>query len=268
MASIRSRSPGYKLGSFAQLQAPEIDWTLSHSSATFDSPDKRLFSSQWQPERIYAGGAIIVPPTYSSYDPSGSGYGHAQRIWKNISEESDQFFANGKLPFTQWSDDEGYLKLGFFTDSVGREYSEDTFAYETGGQYQADWEDFWSDVYLDSNPAISASDQDVDYTGNQQITAWYTMLDLPINSRFKVVGGARHESTDLEIINHPESANAQYLPPGGTGWTRFGPEADVSYSQNDLLPSIGFELQPIEKIKLRGSTARPSRGKRSRNYLR
>jgi len=76
---------------------------------------------------------------------------------------------------------------------------------------------------------------------------------MPLSSYFKVIGGARHESTDLEITNHPESDNAQYLPPGGSGWTRFGPEADVSYSQDDVLPSIGFEFKPTEKVKVRAS---------------
>ena len=245
--------PEFGVGSLLAFLDPELDWTLSHSSAGLNSPDKRLFASQWQDERVYAGGAVVIPPTYSSYDPSGTGFGNAQRIWKNITEVSDQFFANGKLPFTQWSGEEGYLKLGFFNDSVGREYVEDTYTYDGESQYQADWSEFWSDVYLDSNPTIIESKQDVDYTGSQNIKAWYYMLDLPLNSQVKFIGGARHESTDLEITNHPESPNAQYLPPGGTGWTRFGPEADVSYSQDDILPSIGFEFTPIEQVKVRAS---------------
>ncbi len=246
----------YKLGSFGQLLNPEIDWTLAHSSASLDSPDKRLFSSQWQPGRVIdlpdPLPDLVTEPVYSPYDPSGSGYGHAQRIWRSITEDSDQFFANGKLPFEQWNGQEGYFKLGFFTDNVGREYEEETFAYQ-GGQYEAEWDQFWSDVFLDSDVQIDASDQDVDYTGSQDITAWYYMIDMPLSSFFKVIGGARHESTDLKIVNHPESENAQYLPSGGTGWTRFGPEADVSYSQDDILPSIGIELKPREKVTFRAS---------------
>lgn len=247
--------PDYRLGRFMQFLDPEFDWTLAHSEASMDSPDKRLFSTQWKPEQIRVIGntTFVSPALHTGYDPSGSGYGFAQRIWKDITEESDQFFTNGRLPFEQWSGEKGYLKLGFFTDAVTRQYNEDSFFYETGGSYEGQWDDLWSAVYLDEERAIEASDQDVDYTGTQDITAWYYMMDLPLTAYLKVVGGARHESTDLEIVNHPESANAQYLPPRGSGWTRFGPEADVSYSQDDVLPAIGVEFVPIEKIKVRAS---------------
>ncbi len=246
-------TPEYDLGGYARILSPEIDWTLAHSDATLDSPDKRVFSTEWSPERVIIPDVFVVPPTHTGYDPSGSGHGFAQRIWKDITEESDQAIVNGKLPFEQWSGEEGYLKLGIFADSTNREYNEDSFAYESGGSYQAPWEEFWSNAYLDEERVLTPSDQDVDYTGDQEITAWYYMMDLPLSSYLKVVGGARHESTDLEITNHPESDNAQYLPPGGSGWTRFGPEADVSYSQDDVLPSIGIELKPMDKVKLRAS---------------
>ena len=241
------------LGSFGKLLSPKIDWTAAHSSATLDSPDKRLFSTEWTPGRVVIPGVLEFPAVHTGYDPSGSGFGFAQRIWKDITEESDQAFLNGKLPFEQWSGEEGYLKLGVFSDSVTREYNEDSFFYDTGGSYEGPWEAFWSRVYVGEGHPIDASDQDVDYTGEQDITAWYYMIDMPLSSYFKVIGGARHESTDLEITNHPESDNAQYLPPGGSGWTRFGPEADVSYSQDDVLPSIGFEFKPTEKVKVRAS---------------
>jgi len=247
--------PHYQLGAFGQNLDPELDWTLAHSSATFDSPDKRLFSTVWTPEsvRVIGDTTFVTPAVHTGYDPSGSGYGFAQRVWKDITEESNQFFTNGKLPFEQWSGEQGYFKLGFFADAVERKYNEDSFFYETGGSYQAEWDDLWSSVYLDDDPEIEASDQDVDYTGNQDITAFYYMVDLPLTSYVKVIGGARHESTDLEITNHPESDNAQYLPPSGTGWTRFGPEADVSYSQDDVLPAIGIEVKPLDKVKVRAS---------------
>ena len=243
----------YKLGRFGQVLDPEVDWTVAHSSASLYSPDKRLFSTEWSPGRVVIPDVLEFPAVHTGYDPSGSGYGFAQRIWKEITEDSDQFFANGKLPFEQWSGEEGYFKMGFFVDDVTREYEEDTFFYDTGGSYEGDWEDFWSDVYLDEERTIYASDQDVDYTGDQKITAWYYMVDMPLTSYLKVVGGARHESTDLEITNHPESDNAQYLPPGGTGWTRFGPEADVSYSQDDVLPAFSVEVKPTEKVKVRAA---------------
>ncbi len=236
---------------------PEIDWTLAHSVARLDSPDKRVFSSKWQPERVVPLPPplddLVFPPVYTGFDPGGSGESFAQRIWKDIREDSDQVQVNGKLPFEQWSGEEGYFQTGLFNDQVDREFDQDSFIYDTGGSFEAPWEVLWTDFFVGQNPEINDSDEDVDYTGKQNISAWYYMFDLPFTADFKFIGGQRFESTELNITNEPESTNARYLPPDGTGWTRFGPEADVEFSQDDILPSVGFEYTPIEKVKLRAS---------------
>jgi hypothetical protein len=242
----------HEFGQFMKTLNPKIDWTLSHSEAGMDQPDKRVFSTFWTPGRVIPG-LPEFPAVHTGYDPSGSGNGFAQRIWKDIEEKSDQISLNGKLPFQQWSEQEGYLKTGIFLDRVTREYSQDSFFYEPGGSFSGPWESFWSDVYAREGHPIIASDEDVDYSGEQKIFAWYHMVDLPLTSFLKVIGGVRFESTDLDITYHPESANAQYLPPGGTGWTQFGPEADVSFSQDDTLPSLAVEVTPIKPVKVRGS---------------
>jgi hypothetical protein len=240
----------YELGKLGRLLHPEIDWTYSMNTATMDQPDKRVFSTVWRPDRIPP--PLFIPAMYTGYDPSGSGNGFAQRIWKEITEDSTQFFVNAKLPFEQWSGEEGYLKIGLFNDHVERDYTQNSFFYPPGGSYEAPWEQFWSDVYADGR-TLNASDEDVDYTGQQDIDAIYYMIDLPLSSYFNIIGGVRYESTELEIVNNPKGGNAQYLPPGGTGWTAFGPEADVSYSQDDVLPSYGIEFEPVDKVKLRAS---------------
>lgn len=241
----------HQFGRFLRTLNPQLDWTLSHSEAGMDQPDKRVFSTVWTPGRSVAG--LVFPAVHTGYDPSGSGNGFAQRIWKDIEEQSDQVSLNGKLPFEQWSGREGYFKLGVFHDRVSREYDQDSFYYEPEGSFAGPRESFWSHVYAGEGHSIVDSDEDVDYSGDQKIFAWYQMVDLPLTSFLKVIGGVRFESTDLSITNHPESANAQYLPPGGTGWTQFGPEADVSFSQDDTLPSLALEVTPIKPVKVRAS---------------
>jgi hypothetical protein len=244
--------PEISFGQFGRTLDPQIDWTVAHSEAGMDQPDKRSFRTWWQP--AVSGPGYEFPAVHNGFDPSGSGNEFAQRLWKDITEQSNQGFANVKLPFQQWTENEGYLKAGLFLDRVDREYNQDGFFYEFDGtSFPGPWESFWSNAYVNEGHAIEPFDDDVDYTGKQRIFAGYYMLDLPLNPYVKMIGGIRHESTDLEIVNHPESDNAQYLPPGGTGWTRFGPEADVSFSQNDLLPSIGLEVTPVKPVKVRGS---------------
>jgi len=244
--------PEYPLWRLGRTLNPEIDWTLSHSQAQMDQPDKRAFRTWWQPGREVAG--LVFPAVHFGYDPSGSGNEFAQRIWKEITEESDQVSGNLKLPFQQWAELEGYLKMGLFYDQVDRKYKQDGFYYEFDDtSFAAPWERRWGQVYVGEGHTITAFNDDVDYTGDQKIFAWYPMLDLPVTTYLKVVGGVRFESTDLSITNLPESDNARYLPPGGTGWTRFGPEADVSFSQDDVLPSLAVEVTPVRPVKIRAS---------------
>ena len=244
--------PEYEIGSYFRFLSPEIDWIAALSSAEMDQPDKSVFSTVWRPEQIIIPGILEFPAMYSGYDPSGTGNGFAQRIWKNITEDSKQFQINAKLPFEQWTENEGYFKFGFFRDKIEREYDQESMFYETGGSYEAPWESYWSNVYATEDHELMAYEGDVDYKGEQEITASYYMFDLPIFSKLNIIGGVRYESTDLSIKNIPESVNARYLPPDGGGWTVFGPKADVTYQQDDILPSIGMEFTPVDGVKLRG----------------
>jgi TonB-dependent receptor len=94
---------------------------------------------------------------------------------------------------------------------------------------------------------------DVDYDGEQKIFAWYAMADMPLTSYLSLVGGARFESTDLSIVNYPE-ANATWFPPGSIAPVQLNPgDADVDFSQDDVLPAIALILKPVEKVTFRAS---------------
>ena len=155
-------------------------------------------------------------------------------IWKDIEEESNQWFVNLKFPFEQWSQETGYMKLGMFADRVVRHYNQDSFSnqYDTVTYYQAPWQDYWSEVWPDEYHKIMPSEIDVDYEGLQNITAWYYMMDLPLISSFNVIGGVRIEDTELSIINYPEPEVTWY--PTGTTPVKLNPgDADVSIKQTD-----------------------------------
>jgi outer membrane receptor protein involved in Fe transport len=263
--SGRHKLPDPKFGkeNFFTLLNPEMDWGISFSSAGLNQPDKRQFGSLWWAESYDPGFPPTVPPSiepavhYPFKPAENFTLGNLQRVWKDISEDSEQYFLNVKLPFEQWSGDEGYLKLGLFNDEVDRKYEQDSFSNfsDVGAQYEAPWADFWSRVFPSEDHAISDGPPyvDVDYDGQQEISAWYYMADLPLCSFFSIIGGARHETTDLSIVNHPEQ-DVTWIPPGATGPVKLNPgDADVSFSQSDVLPSIGFEYKPLEKVTLRGS---------------
>lgn len=251
----------YVLGRALTVLPPVVDWSVSHSRAGLDQPDKRQFGSLFQAEAYNPGFPPFVDPftTPEVQRPFKPGanftLGNLQRVWKEIDERSMQYALNAKLPFTQWSGDEGYLKFGRFHDRVNREYNQDSYSNFNDNQasYEAPWDDPWSEVFPDEDHPITAGEIDVDYEGDQDISAWYGMADLPLTSWLKLIGGARLERTELSIVNFPES-EVTWIPPGAPGAVTLNPgDADVAFEQSDLLPSIGFELKPHETVKIFGS---------------
>ncbi len=248
--------PELGLGSWFKLLDPKADWTLAKSSSTLYSPDKRQFGSLWTPAYQRDLGFIVFdfPAAYRPLKNAANvNIGNLQRVWQDISEESDQYNLNGTLPFEQWSGDEGFLKMGIFNDEVERSFNQDSYSNPGAPEpsYDADWSELWSAQFPQQNLPISAATVDVDYTGDQQISAWYYMADLPVWSGLNFVGGARYEKTDLSIVNIPEKDVFWY--PNGVSTELKPGEADVDFSQDDVLPSLGFELRPVSAVTFRGS---------------
>lgn len=254
--------PDLGIGSVFRFLDPEADWTVASSSSRLDSPDKRLFESFWLPP--YLKNNDPARPKGNEHqqvnDGSAGGLGNLYRVWKTVEEDSSQYFVNGTLPFEQWSGDKGFLKLGFFNDEVTRQYRQESFNSDPsigGASSAGDWQDLWSARYPDEGHVINAADIDVDYDGDQQISAWYYMLDVPVSSFLKLTGGTRFEKTDISTtITDADGGNLLlFLPPNYNGIDFQGNEdlANASLSQSDVLPSLGFELVPADKWVFRGS---------------
>ena len=243
------------------LLPPEIDWTVADSSSGLYSPDKRTFGSLWKPgtpDIIY--GPYVFSGLSSGYyqdKPSVSYLGNIQRVWQQIDEQSRQYFANGKLPFEQWSHEKGYFKFGVFNDQVERKFSKESYSNfgessETGPAIG--WDEYWSDLFLFESHLMKEATVDADYEGRQKLSAWYYMADVPLSSFFKVIGGARYEDTDLSITIIDPEENVTWVPLDTGTNTKLNPgDADRNYKQQDVLPSIGFEFKPLEKVTLRVS---------------
>ncbi len=255
--------PEFALGTSLRFAPPELAWSLATSTATLDQPDKRQFGSFWVARNLNPGAPPFIPPFF---DPSAHypfrpaanfNVGNLQRIWKEIEEESDQIALDLTWPFEQWTDDRGYLKAGLFNDRVVRHFDQETFSNfgDQGSSYEGDFDDFWSEVFPFEDHPLNPSLADVDYRGDQRISAWYGMLDLPLSSEWKLIGGARFERTRLGIVNDPE-ADAVWFAPGGIAPIDLNPgDADVDYSQSDVLPALGVVYTPLEQVTVRASYA-------------
>jgi TonB-dependent receptor len=273
--------PEVRAGSFFSLLNPEVDWTLSKNDSILWEPDMRSMRGSWDPVT-----EIWRPET----DP-GSFAG--LRLWRDIEEKSDQWQVNGKIPFEQWTETEGFLKAGLFTDSVERTYEQDSFHYKHGpgntpwgaatSEYTGSFDgSSYTDIFgfdeatgydgidYDSHTTfrlqnempwqILNSGQSADYDGTQEINAWYWMADVPVASWLKVTGGVRTEKTKMETEFRASDGNSlQYFrwEQGEMKSEPVGPdrwhEANAGFDRTDVLPALGLELEPIDGLKFRGA---------------
>jgi TonB-dependent receptor len=241
---------GFDVGSF-DFGAPEFDWVAAKSKASELEPDKRQFGSFFLPGN---------PGVWQGLKPNANiNLGNLQRTWKEIEEESDQYSANLKLPFEQWSGEPGYVKLGVFDDHVERTFDQDTFSnFGDSTEFAGFFEDFWSAAFpsephpiLDGPPFV-----DVDYDAEQDVSAWYAMIDMPVAAPLDLIGGVRFEDTSIDVILDPEE-DALWFPKGATQGELLDPgEADVHFRQEDALPSIGLVYEPIDVLTLRAAYSR------------
>jgi TonB-dependent receptor len=246
-----------QLGAFTFL-APEVSWIVARSTADLDQPDKRQFGSLFLPESFNPQLPGIEPPLWVPFPPSANvNLGHLQRVFKTIEEESTAIQLDLKWPFEQWSGEEGYVKTGLYRDEVDRAFDQDTFSNfgDASAEFSGDFDDFWSEVFPFEDHPITASPFDIDYDGDLDVSATYAMIDLPLSSPLSLVTGLRFEATDIRIVNKPEDL-AFWIPPGLSAPIELEPgDADVDFSQDDVLPAVGLEYEPFDRLILRASYA-------------
>lgn len=231
----------------------EIDWTVAHSTAGRDQPDKRLLAESW------ADGLFLPVKPAAAFT-----LGNLQRTYKKTEEKSDEYTIGVKVPFEQWDDLKGYLKVGVFSDRVHRTYDQDTYSNFSDnnisfpGQFdEVDWSTHWpfEDHAIFTDALDNGIDEgvDVDYVGRQRIEAYYAMVDLPLLKTLNLIAGVRWEATKLNVINTPE-AGANWLPDGQDLEVTLNPgDADVDFHQRDMLPSVGLVWRPHDAVTLRAA---------------
>lgn len=277
--------PLLELGQAWQFLDPEFTWMAAFSNATMWQPDFRGVIGKWTPDNpdyIFNGQG-----QWEQINRSGGYVG--KRIWRDIKEESDQFKLGIRLPFVQWSGEEGFLEFGWFRDEVSRTYEQDSYSYIHGPgttPYRAFDGAFYTSSFswVFSNPEavgyegmdfdggsffalhnempwqMVRTGEDADYEGEQQIEAWYWMGDMPLTKWLKVLGGVRTESTVLETKFEASDGETLYLFEWDAGLLegkRYAPDewsrADAKIERVDHLPGVAMELEPLEGLKFQAA---------------
>ncbi|MFT7074903.1 MAG: TonB-dependent receptor [Planctomycetota bacterium] len=252
----------WSIGETFKFKRPELSWTLSSSFAQLDQPDKRLFGSKWNPRSYDPNSGTIQDPFFEEFKPDSAFIlGNLQRIYKKLDEDSLQGAFDVTLPFEQWEDLDGSFKFGVFKDQVDRAFDINSFSNFTTassgfGSFAGEFGDSWAANWENENHPIGDGsvenlEQDVDYDGNIDVSAYYGMVDLPVTDAVRVVTGVRIESTDIGVTLKPED-EATWFPQGQTNVSQLEPgDGDVEIAESNTLPSIGVTGNLTDSITMR-----------------
>lgn len=228
---------------FNTLNKSKLQWHVSYGSTQQNEPDRRYFTS-FKNSRGYYGIATNLPPL---------------RYYRDMSETRQEFKLDYEIPFKQWEGKLGNIKVGALYAKKERDFEQTVYEYqqEPVFRYEGDDENFFSDSNLgliDSTSLVIAGktykrydfglvvrNQFIDgnmYDGEEEISATYFMVDLPVSDNFRFIGGARYETTDL-LVEH----NAINRPTGDA-------------NTKDLLPAINFIYNLKEDMNMRASFGR------------
>jgi outer membrane receptor protein involved in Fe transport len=201
-----------------------LDWLTSLANTTQDEPDLRYFNYYSAPDG--QGGKAYY------FDNSLPAPNRPTRYYRNLEEANQNTRLDLTLPFQPWDGREAQLKLGAFQSRSERQFNERTFTYDgTSG---------WDTVgdpnrYLDNlaTREIASPFGNQAYTGKSGVSAAYMMVDMPLWENWRLLAGARRETTAIRVTNNgvdskPLEAD-DTLPAAGVVWQ---PRADMNLRLN------------------------------------
>jgi len=202
----------------------EMDWMVSTSDTNQDEPDTRIFTNT-RSERMLNGEMVDI------YSITLSTYQNPARYWREMEETSDNVKLNFTLPFGGDSGINGKIKFGGLFQEKDRAFRETRFEYQRNSniRYDGDPEHFFGPEnigilgfdertgrYVFGNVLVVAPDsRGGNYTGNQELNAYYAMIEGQLTSSLRVITGARYEVVDMEITNGEVTGtldNKDWLP--------------------------------------------------------
>ncbi len=218
------------------------DWSVSFAKTTQEDPDLRL---------IFSIEDTTKNP--STHTIRGSNFDDPSRYYRDLEDNLNTYMVNFSVPFSQWNGLSSKFKFGGQYQKIDRTFNERIFSYLPINQYFNDVEGdpakLFSSQYngiveIDTlsngtqrynfgNVIRDNSRPRNNYTGNQDVTAVYGMLDIPIFNRLRFIGGVRYETTEIEVISKDTTLNKGFI------------------SENDLLPSINFVYSLSPDMNLR-----------------
>jgi outer membrane receptor protein involved in Fe transport len=242
-----------------------IDWLASYSLTSQEEPDYRLFNFYITPDgRIDTGASSLPQPDIPT------------RYFRDLKENNLNLRLDNTVPFKDWRELDGELRFGAFMSASEREFEERTFSYrgsapwdESGTLapgnlgYIPEWVSGTRTNY-NFRRYITSKFGNSSHTGELDVFAGYLMATVPIAKPLRFVGGARYETTYLEMVGTEGGSlieEAHLLPAAGLVYTiRTNMNVRFNFAQTiarplfrEIAPYTTFD--PVEGELLVGNPA-------------
>ena len=231
-----------------------VDWNAAYTDTKQDEPDLRFFFNQFVD--VTRGDSTV---RLRDINTGSSNATFPSRIFRNLQEDNREGNLNLELPLDVGLASPVRFKTGGSYLRKERMFGERKFDYNDN---VLDFSNFDGDIeaYFSNENVGIISEEDGrftfgntiqensvaanNYNASQEVAGVYAMAELPLFQRLRVIGGARYETTDMEIISEDPSKQ-----PG-------------RISTGDLLPSLNliYALRNNMNLRLSGSRtlARPT----------
>jgi outer membrane receptor protein involved in Fe transport len=239
------------------LLSSKVDWRAAYTTNSQKEPDLRFFSDHFNQLTINGRDTTL-------YNITTSNYAQPARYYRDMEERGQSVAANLETPFNLWSGLKSKLKIGGYYSDKDRDFEETRFEYQRPStfRYTGDPQSFFSDDHIGvigfdevrNRPVfgnyiqLAADPRGGNYSGYERVNAVYGMLDIPLTNRFRLIGGARLETTRMKVEGADTTKDLS---------RRIG-----RISEDDVLPAANLLYQITPNMNLRlayGKTlARPT----------
>lgn len=217
---------------FPAWREARLNWSITDATTTQEEPDTRYFSTFKTPD--------------GSQFFEASGLPRPARYFRDLEESRRDYSVDFSLPILLASERSAQFKLGTALAKTERVFNERLFEYNsTVLRYDGNEQGFLRESQVGQvDPAtgrfrtgqlylVETGSAGNNYTGDQEVTGSYAMLDIPVTNALRLIGGARRESTKLDVRSRDPKRRAGLL------------------DNNDTLPSVSLIYSLSEKMNLR-----------------
>lgn len=214
----------------------KLEWRAALSGADRSEPDNRSTTYFLDDDGVYR---------FANNFGSNNG-----RFFSTLNDQESNVGLDWTMPFQGFAPGLSHVKVGGLLRARNRDFSARRFLINTSTSDAALLAEAPEQLITPENVASGAivfndeTQPNDNYKADEQITAGYAMVDLPIISSLRLVTGVRVEAWDLNLKPHDPL----------TGYS--DPALTVAQNKMDLLPSINLIYSLGEDMNLRGSFSR------------